>query len=179
MEDSDSTTSTIRSCDYFSLLQAIDKLSNLATDGNSTSHVSRKSWDISVIEAIFDGLTANIQRMRNLAESESNEANFKKNAMFCISILNTIIRVFVMDGFSYIISRQPFQSMFEELKAASECYVFSLTNEFVTLPILASDIVNSMLLNLSTDDLIETCFKRLLSKDTPSDKGKILFSFCC
>lgn len=177
MEDNNSTTSSIKSCDYLSLLQAIDKLSNLVSDWNNPDRVLRKTWDISKIEAIFQELTVNIRLMCNQEESETGEENFTKNTMFSVTILNAVVRVSVMDGFSYIISREPFQSMFKELNTASDRFIGSLINETVSLPMLSNDIFNSMLMNLVKDDLIDTCFKRLLSNDTLPNEGKIPFSF--
>lgn len=167
MEESSSESTATEACDYLSLLQQIEELSNLAIEWNNLDPVSRKPFDISASETIFENLTLNIKNL-------SNRKNTEKNAMFCISILNTIVRISVINEFSYVISRKPFQSMFEELKTASEFFIFQLTDETISLPMLTNDIFNSILLNLVKDDLIKTCLSRLLSNDMPSDKGKFL-----
>lgn len=178
MEESNSQTSSNQTCDYLNILKQIEELSNLMIEWNNPDHVSREPLDISTLEAIFEKLTTDI---KNLASLE----NFEKNAMFCISILNTIVRVSVLNEFSNATSRKPFQLMFQVLKEALEFLILPLLDEShplrkviddktISLPMLINDIFNSILMNLVKDDLIDTCFNRLLSNEIPSNEGKFL-----
>lgn len=177
MDDDDSTAATRRSCNYHRFLQNIDKLSKLATDADVPDDVSRNTSDTAAIEEIVNQLTIDIQRMDNSVESESNEENFKKNAMCCVSLLNTIIRISVMARFNDAISRKPFRSMFARLITKLEDFIPSSTDRATPCPIAARDIFNSIFLNLAKDNLLETCFNRLLSNGTLNNKGKVVASF--
>ena len=172
MEDNNSTTSIIRASDYLSLLQQIDKLTKLSTDWSNSDHVSKETCDISAIEAIFEELTDSIKRI-------SKMENFRKNALLCITILNTILRLSATEGFNDIISRDSFQSMFNELKTALKFFIDPVMDGDDSVSVIASEMMNSMLLNLVKNNLIETCFTRLLSNNTPCNKGKMFYDLHC
>jgi hypothetical protein len=155
MEEHDSTTPETTKPNYISLLQEIDKLLNLSTNLNNS--------DNSEIETIFDNVTENIDRI-------SEQMTFQKSTMFVITILNTIVRISAMDGSDFLISRKPFQSIFEKLNQ----FILPIPFTDNCTPMHASDILDSMLLNFFKDNLVEICFKRLLSNETALTKGNVL-----
>ena len=171
MEDDHSIISIKRSDNYYQLLQNIDEFSKLVTNTSTPGHVSTITDDASAIEKIFEDLTVNIQEMRDIVKLENNEENFKKNAIYSVSILNTIIRVSVIGRFDGAILGKSFQSMFARLIAKLENFIPSFTEAVALYPMLASDMFNSMLLNLAEDNLLQTCFQRLLSNGALVNEG--------
>ncbi len=155
MEERDSTKPETTKPNYISLLQEIDKLLNLSTKLNNL--------DISEIETIFNNVTENIDRI-------SNQMTFQKSTMFVITIWNTILRISAIDGSDFLISRKPFQSIFDKLNQI----ILPIPFEKDCTPMHASDILDSMLLNFVKDDLVEICFKRLLSNERALTEGNIL-----
>ena len=164
-EESSSTTSTSkrRKSNYLSALREIDKLLNLSTNLNNPDKVAEEA------ENIFENITNDIEWI-------SDQMFCQKNAMLLISILNAIVRVAALDGFSNIIARDRFQSMFKKLNEELNFVIASILNQTNSFPTLSSDILDSMLLNLDRDDFVKTCFKRLLSDGTISTEG-IVFMF--
>ncbi|CAF0975572.1 unnamed protein product [Adineta steineri] len=157
MEELDDTTSETTKPNYLTLLQEINKLSSLSTNLNG--------MNITEIETIFNNMTENIDRILD-------QMIFKKSSMFLITTLNIIVRISTIDGSDLFISRQPFQSMFEKLDHLVCCID---DNKKDYSPVIASDILDAILLNLVKDDFIEICFRRLLSNETVTIEGNIFF----
>jgi hypothetical protein len=144
MEESHWTPSETTKPNYLNLLREIDKLLNFSTNLNDS--------DVSEIETILNNITENIDRL-------SDQMTFQKSTMFLITILNAIVRISAIEGSDLLMSRKPFQSMFQKLNHLITC-IGSGTD---CSPMCASDILDLMLLNLVKDDFLEICFKRLLS----------------
>jgi len=164
MEESNSTTSEIRKPNYLSLLQEIDNLSNLSIDLNNPCNVTVETRDVSKIDTIFDNVTENINRI-------SNQLTFQRRAMFLITIFNTLMRVCAAYESCFIISRTSFQLMFEQL----DNLISSISDNEDYCPPYASDLFNSMFMNLAKDDLVNKCFKRLLSNEIISIIGNVIY----
>jgi hypothetical protein len=167
MEESDSTTSEIKTLNYFNLLQEIDKLLNFSTASNNPLNVTEDTWDPSKIDTIFNNVAENINRI-------SNQMLFQKKAMFLITIYNTLVRVCAAYDSALIISRTSFLSIFRRLSGL----VWDILPQEDYNPSCASDLLDSMLTNLAKDGLAEKCFKRLLSNETVSIIGNILYKSC-
>ncbi len=164
MKGSDSTASEIKTLNYFTLLQEINKLLNLLTDSNNSCNLIEGTWDASKIDTIFNNVTANIKRI-------SNEMSFQKRAMFLITIFNTLLRICAVYESAFLISRTSFQSIFRQLSDL----VWRIHSEKDYSPPCASDLLDSMFTNLAKDGLAEKCFKRLLLNETVSIVGNALY----
>jgi hypothetical protein len=167
MEESDSTTSEIKTLNYFNLLQEINKLLKFSTDSNNPCNVTEDIWDASEIDTIFNNVAKNIDRI-------SKQMSFQKRAMFFVMIYNTLVRVCAADESALIISRTSFQSIFRQLSDL----VWNIHLQEDYNPSCASDLLDSMLTNLAKDGLAEKCFKRLLSNETVSIIGNVLYKSC-
>jgi hypothetical protein len=163
MEENDSTSCERRKFTYLDLLQQMNKLCDLTTDLNNSRHLIKETCDIPEIEKIFNHVAENIKRI-------SNEMPFHRRTILLISVLNTTLRLSALDGFALMMSREPFRLMFKEV----DDLILNIARKEDLSPTCASDILDSMLLNLLKDDLLQTCFNRLLSNDTISDTSKVL-----
>ncbi|CAF0946139.1 unnamed protein product [Adineta steineri] len=146
MEELDYATLETTKPNYLNLLQEINKLSSLSTNLNS--------MNITEIDTIFNNITKNIDRILD-------QMVFQKSSMFLITTFNIIVRISAIDGSDLFISRQPFQSMFEKLN--NLIYYIDTKKDYS--PVITTDILDSILLNLVKDDFIEICFRRLLSNE--------------
>ncbi|CAF3641687.1 unnamed protein product [Adineta steineri] len=144
MEELDYATLETTKPNYLNMLQQIDKLSSLPTNLNITE-----------IETIFNNITENIDRILV-------PMVLQKRSIFLITTLNIIVRISAIDGSDLFISRQPFHSMFKKLNDLIDC----IYNKKDDLPVIGSDILDTILLNLVKDNFIEICFQRLLSNET-------------
>ncbi|CAF1138060.1 unnamed protein product [Adineta steineri] len=147
MEELDDTTSETTKPNYLTLLQQINKLSSLSTNLNT--------MNITEIETVFNNITENIDRILD-------QMVFQKSSMFLITTLNIIVRISAVDGSNLFISQQTFQSMFKKLNHLIKC----IRDEKDYSPVIASDILDAILLNLVKDDFIEICFRQVLSNET-------------
>ncbi|CAF4082043.1 unnamed protein product [Adineta steineri] len=154
MEELDYATLETTKPNYLNLLQEINKLSSLSTNLNS--------MNITEIETIFNNITKNIDRILD-------QMVFQKSSMFLITTFNIILRISTIDGSDLFISRQPFQSMFEKLNNLIYC----IDTKKDYSPVIATDILDSILLNLVKDDFIEICFRRLLSNETATTEDSV------
>jgi hypothetical protein len=164
MEENDSTSCERRKFTYLDLLQQINKLCDLTTGSNNSRRLIKETCDIPEIEKTFNHVAENITRI-------SNEMPFQRGTMLLISVLNIILRLSALDGFGLMMSREPFRLMFEKVNDL----ILNIKKNKDLSPTCASDILDSMLLNLLKDDFLQTCFNRLLSNDTISNTSKILF----
>jgi hypothetical protein len=167
MEESDSTTSEIKTLNYFNLLREIDKLLNFSTDPNNLRNVTEDTWDAFKIDTIFNNVAENIDQI-------SDQMSFQKKAMFLITIFNTLVRVCAADESALIISRTSFQVIFRQLRDL----IWNIHRQKDYIQSCASDLLDSMLTNLAKDGLAEKCFKRLLSNETVSIIGNVLYESC-
>lgn len=157
MDKRGSTSIKRRKLNYFNLLQELDKLSKLI------NNVNEYRDDVKV-DIIFNNLAVNIEHV-----CEPTVAH--RSAMFLVTILNTLIHIATVDKFDYIISLTSFQLLFQELK-----YLIMKKNVCTTKRSpYASNIRASMFMNLVKGDLAQKCFHRLLSTDTSSITGNILY----
>ncbi|CAF0975786.1 unnamed protein product [Adineta steineri] len=147
MEELDDTTSETTKPNYLTLLQQINKLSSLSTNLNT--------MNITEIETVFNNITENIDRILD-------QMVFQKSSMFLITTLNIIVRISAVDGSNLFISQQTFQSMFKKLNHLIKC----IRDEKDYSPVIASDILDAIFLNLVKDDFIEICFRQVLSNET-------------
>ena len=144
---------------YLTLLQQVDELLIFSIKPSNAIEDTQK---ISQIETIFNNITENIERI-------SNQMSFQKKTMFIITILNTIMRISAMNGSDLIISRDPFQLVFQKL---NNCIRNIIRNED-SLRMCATDMLDSMFFNLVKGGFVDICFKRLLSNTTVLFRGKI------
>jgi hypothetical protein len=165
MEKNDSTASKIKTLNYFSLLQEINKLLNLSTNSNNSRNVTEDTLDASKIDTIFNNVAANIDRV-------SSQMSFQKKTMFLITIFNTLLRICVVYDSTFIISRTSFQSIFRQLSDL----IWDIIRKEEYNALCASDMLDSMFTNLAKDNLAEKCFKRLLSNEMVSIIGNILYN---
>ncbi|CAF1489514.1 unnamed protein product, partial [Adineta steineri] len=84
--------------------------------------------------------------------------------MFIITVFNTIVRISAIGESDFLISREPFQLMFEKLNE----FIMHIPREKDYSPMCASDILDSIFQNLVKNDFAEICFKRLLFNETKS-----------
>jgi hypothetical protein len=167
MEQSNSTKSEIKLLNYFNLLQEIQKLLNFSTDSNNPRNVTEDTWDVFKLDMIFNNVAENIDRI-------SDQMSFQKKAMFLITIFNTLVRVCATYESALTISGISFQYIFRKLS----WLVWTITYQEDYNPSCASDLLDSMLTNLAKDGLAEKCFKRLLSNETVSIIGNVLYKSC-
>ena len=175
MEENDSTTSAPTSAtasvsiperkklSYISLLQEIETLLKLSTKLNIPPHQVQETSDISEMETIFEHVHEDI-------DSITTKMSFQKKSMVRVMVLNTIIRVVANDRSSFIICRDSFQSMYYEIIRG----ILEIWEHEDYSPTCASDLLESVLVNLVKDDFAQICFKRLLSNETVLPVGNTL-----
>ena len=150
---------------YFDLLQKVETLLQLSTKLNISPDQAQESLDISEMETIFKHVAAKIDPI-------IGRMSFQRRSMVLVMVLNTITRVAANDVSSLVITHDPFQSMYRKII----CYVHAILEDEDYSPASASDLLNSMLVNLVKDGFAEICFKRLLSNEKESTLGNIVHS---
>ena len=167
MEENDSTTSAPtperKKPSYISLLQEIETLLKLSTKLNISPNQVAETSDIPEMETIFNHVHEDI-------DSITAKMSFQKRSMVHVMILNTIMRVVANDRSSFIMCRDPFQLMYSKI---IRC-IFEISEHEDYSPTCASDLLESVLVNLVKDDFAKLCFKQLLSNETVSTVGNIL-----
>ncbi|CAF1081176.1 unnamed protein product [Adineta ricciae] len=151
MDETSSVSSKLIKPHYLSLLEELSKLSELSI-----------TVDIAKIDTIFDNVTESIEHILECMP-------FQKSAMVLITIMNSIVRLCVTDQSSVFISRESFQLMFEKLHK----FIMKVFKSEKFSPVCASDILDSIFMNLIADDFIEIFLRRFLFEDNLSTNDSL------
>ncbi|CAF3732102.1 unnamed protein product [Rotaria socialis] len=163
LKEKDSNKSTKRAPNYFKLLQEIDNTLKLLTDSNSSHHVTGEASHMSKIEEILHYVNTNLEEI-------IDQMTDQKRAMSLITVFNIVIRMCTIDKIDFVISLTSFQSMIR--KILSKLIIIS-EEEPGNYKEYAGDMLDSILMNLAEDNLIQTCFERLCLNQNKSIKNSI------
>ncbi|CAF4344957.1 unnamed protein product [Rotaria magnacalcarata] len=163
LKEKDSNKSTKRTPNYFKLLQEIDNTLKLLTDSNSSHLVTRETSHVSEIEEILHYVNINLDEI-------IDKMTDQKRAMSLITVFNIVIRMCTIDEIDFVISLKSFQSMIR--KALNKLEIIA-QKEPGNYKVYAGDMLDSILMNLAEDNLMQTCFERLCLNQNKSIKNSI------